>query len=340
MGEPRWLLLAHQLPARLSNARVKTWRRLQRLGAVPIRNAVYALPNTEACREDFEWIRSEIVALGGDATVFAADAISHGGAEDIVAAFQRTRNQEYQALKAEVDRVLGSIRGKRAPALARNQRLRRTVRALKDRFGALERIDFHNATARDAAATALAALDRAVDRERPAAPRTAKPSPPDLRRRRWVTRPRPGVDRMASAWLIRRFIDASATFAFADTPAESDVPFDMYTGEFSHQGGRCTFEVLAERFDLASPAVSRIGQIVHDLDMKEAKYAPLEAPAIGRMVEGLRSLHADDGTLLEQGIVMFEALARSFESTDVPTQLRREKTDKRAGGRRAHVQSQ
>ena len=76
MSEPRWLLLAHQLPTRLSNARVKTWRRLQQLGAVPARNSVYVLPNSEQSREDFEWLRSEIVALGGEATVFTADAIS------------------------------------------------------------------------------------------------------------------------------------------------------------------------------------------------------------------------------------------------------------------------
>src|ERR1700747_1735574 len=88
-----WLLLGHQRPARSSNARVKTWRRLQQIGAVPARNSVYVLPNTEQCREDFEWIRSEIVALGGEATVFGADAISAGGTEDIVAVFQHTREQ-------------------------------------------------------------------------------------------------------------------------------------------------------------------------------------------------------------------------------------------------------
>src|ERR1700675_1772486 len=95
-ADPRWLLLGHQVPTRLSNARVKTWRRLQQLGAVPSRNSVYVLPNTEQCREDFEWLRSEIAALGGEATVFAADAISQGGAEDIVKVFQESRTQDYR----------------------------------------------------------------------------------------------------------------------------------------------------------------------------------------------------------------------------------------------------
>ncbi len=120
---------------------------------------------------------------------------------------------------------------------------------------------------------------------------------------------------MASAWLIRRFIDPKATFGFVETPAKADVPFDMYTGAFSHHGSLCTFETLAQRFRLTDPAIGRIGHIVHDLDTKETRYGPAEAPAVGRLVEGLRRTHADDHALLKQGITMFEALARSFEAS-------------------------
>jgi hypothetical protein len=134
----------------------------------------------------------------------------------------------------------------------------------------------------------------------------------DFRNRRWVTRPRPGVDRMASAWLIRRFIDPHATFAFVDEPLAADVPFDMYTGELTHQGPLCTYQVLAERFALTEPAVERIGRIVHDLDMRDTPYASTDAPLVGRMVEGLRQLHADDHALLQHGVEMFEALARGI----------------------------
>ena len=117
---------------------------------------------------------------------------------------------------------------------------------------------------------------------------------------------------MASAWLIRRFIDPNATFAFVDQPSASDVPFDMFIGEFSHQGPLCTFEVLARRFGLAEPVVEHIGQIVHDLDMHDAKYASADSPLVGRMVEGLRRIHADDRTLLDRGMEMFETLARGI----------------------------
>ena len=121
------------------------------------------------------------------------------------------------------------------------------------------------------------------------------------------------VDRMASAWLIRTFIDPRATFAFVDKPAVSDVAFDMYGGGFGHRGGLCTFEVLCVEFGITSPAVNHIARIVHDLDLKETTYAMPEAPVVGRMVEGLRAGHADDAALLEQGIGMFDALARSFD---------------------------
>jgi hypothetical protein len=134
----------------------------------------------------------------------------------------------------------------------------------------------------------------------------------DYKHKVWVTRPRPGVDRMASAWLIRRSVDAKAAFAFRAKPRGSEVPFDMYTGDFGHQGELCTFETLAARFAVRDPAVTQIGQIVHDLDMKEARYNRPEGPAVGRLVEGLRQMYKDDLALLEHGIEMFEALARSF----------------------------
>jgi hypothetical protein len=313
MNEPRWLLLAHQLPARLSNARVKTWRRLQQLGAVPVRNSVYVLPNTEQCREDFEWLRSEVIALGGEATVFAADAISQSGGEDIVAVFQAHRTRDYRALQKEIHRLFAAARGKRVAA-DRRQKIARAVRALRDRFETLQRIDFFAAVARDETADALAELERKVaGPELTRAPASSGSSKPEFHGRRWVTRPRPGVDRMASAWLIRRYIDPKAAFAFVDRPADSDVPFDMYTGGFGHRGALCTFEVLCEDFAIAAAPATRIAQIVHDLDLKENKYNAPEAAVIGRMIDGLRAVHTDDAALLEHGMGMFEALARSFE---------------------------
>jgi hypothetical protein len=334
---PRWLLLAHLLPARTSNARVKTWRRLKQIGAVPTRNSVYVLPNTEACREDFEWIRSEIVALGGEATVFAADALNAEGAGDIEATFRRVRDADYLELTRDLERLIVRSRSARSKGGGDEAKLR-AVNQMRERFNDIRRVDFFRAPAGDAAADAIAVLEqRLAGRNaggREAGMRVASKT---FMNRRWVTRPRPGVDRMASAWLIRRFIDPKATFGFVDRPAGADVPFDMYGGEFSHQGERCTFEVLAQRFGITDASVARLAQVVHDLDMKENRYCAPEAPAVSRMVEGLRQLHADDAALLEQGMTMFDALARSFELSAAPrrtTKARGKRTTNRRGTRR------
>jgi hypothetical protein len=313
MTTPRWLLLVYQLPPRSSNARVKTWRRLQQIGALATRNAVYVLPNTEACHEDFEWLRKEIVAAGGEATVFTADAASDGSAEELVKMFQRTRESDYAAIGQRIDRLLKTRPVK--PSAAGRTRQQREVRQLRDRFNNVLKTDFFGAAARDEVGSSLARLEHVVSgrsADKRAAAASTQLSRRAFQRRRWVTRPRPGVDRMASAWLIRRFIDPKATFAFVDQPRKNDVPFDMYTGEFSHQGDACTFEVLLARFAITDSAALRIGQVVHDLDMKETKYAAPESPVVGRMVEGLRAMHAADDDLLDHGIGMFEALARSF----------------------------
>ena len=322
----RWLLLAHQLPTRPSHTRVKTWRRLQHIGAVATRNSVYVLPNTPQCREDFEWIRSEIVAAGGEATVFAADALDADGDQVIETGFRKSREADYADLKREADQLLMlTTRKRRGTTTLRREPLSRAVRLLRERLADIERIDFGRAPGRQAATEVVASLDRhLVEYTRPRAPAAAAQlRVADFRNRRWVTRPRPGVDRMASAWLIRRYIDPRATFAFVDHPADADVPFDMYEGELSHQGSLCTFETLAQRFGLRGTAIEKIGQVVHDLDMKQSRYAAPEGPAVGRMVEGLRDMHADDHVLLEQGIAMFEALARSFDSAVAARQPRK-----------------
>ena len=272
------------------------------------------------------------MAAGGEATVFAADALNADGDQAIVETFRLSRDADYARLERDGDQLLTSARTARKAGAPSREQLHRAVRALRERFAAIERMDFCNAHGRQGAAEVLARLERrlAEPGHRSIRANASPQSAAAFRNRRWVTRPRPGVDRMASAWLIRRFIDPRATFAFVDQSGEADVPFDMYTGEFSHQGSLCTFETLAERFSLRNDAVDRLGHIVHDLDMKDTHYAMAEGPAVDRMVEGLQRMHTDDHVLLEQGIAMFEALARSFESgaqkRESPRRVRRPKS--------------
>jgi hypothetical protein len=153
----------------------------------------------------------------------------------------------------------------------------------------------------------------------------------------WITRPRPGVDRMSSAWLIRRFIDPNARFLFGEahtTPAA--IPFDTFDAEFGHQGAHCTFETLCDRFVITDPGVRHIARIVHDIDLKETKYEEAETPTISRIVDGLRRAHNDDDALLRSGMDVFEALYRSLaEVSKTPPKTAGSGGRPRAAGRRS-----
>jgi hypothetical protein len=308
---------------------VKTWRRLQQLGAVAIRNAVYVLPDSPQAREDFEWMKAEILANKGEASVFAADTIDSLTHDDIVAVFRADRARLFESIRGDVralSRKAAQTGAMRGPEL---RRLQRGVRQLRDRFAQVAATDFFTAGGREETHRALTELEQLVVGP-VAAPRApAGPGavlrPEDYRGgKTWVTRPRPGIDRSGSAWLIRRFIDPAARFAFGDEPPDSSkaIPFDMYEVEFGHHGDHCTFEVLSERFGIEDRAVARLGRLVHDLDLKEHRYNVEEAATVGRLIDGLRQVFPGDEELLEHGVVIFEALYRSFAGELVPDPTR------------------
>ena len=309
----RWLLLVHQLPATPSNARVRTWRRIQQLGAIPLKQAAYVLPDSAETREDFEWLKSEIEASGGEASVFAAVSLDARTDGRLIAEFRALREATYEALIKDVRRLLKSRSGKRQRGRADGAD--RALQGLRERLSAMERIDFFGAPSRGVAESLIAQLEALV-----AAPSPHRSTGHDGRsvaefaRRTWVTRPRPGVDRMASAWLIRRFIDPQASFGFVTSPPEAgsrEIPFDMSGVEFSHRGSECTFETLCAEFGLRQPAVVHLATLVHDLDLKDGRYGPPEAATVGELIEGLQMSYADDHALLVQGVALFEALYRS-----------------------------
>jgi len=315
-----WLMLVHLLPATPSNVRVKTWRRLQSAGAVGLKNSVYVLPNSPQAREDFEWIKTEIAAMKGSANILVAEALDSATEQEIVSAFQRARGADYRALQSDAQNLLKRLKTARNPAAIRAKSTR-TTRQLRERCNALQAVDFFHAPEREEAIAVLDMLDRRLAGDRAASKRISVEGGTLMKEKfeakMWVTRPRPGIDRMASAWLIRRFIDAKAKFAFAPKAEEkpSAVPFDMYGVQFSHEGNRCTFETLARLFRVEGQAIDRIGQIVHNLDLKDEQYQVPEEAVVGRLVEGLRQVHSYDQELLERGMEMFEALYRSFTNT-------------------------
>lgn len=300
-----WLLLIHQLPAEPAYLRVKVARRLRRLGAVKLKNSVYVLPASDEAAEDFHWLLREIVAGGGDATVTRTILVDGIDDEEVRAMFQRERDSEYDEITAD---ARAAIAGEPRPD--ETQRLRRRLDEATGR-------DFFDAPGRAAAEHAVAGAEQRLRSASasPARPVTASDHP---RGTTWVTRRHIKVDRLASAWLIRRFIDPAARFAFVD-PASyrhtaGELRFDMFEGEFSHEGERCTFETLLARFALDEPALRRVGEVVHDLDCKEDRYGHPEGAGVAALVQGIAAAHPEDEERLQAGLSLFEALYQSFRS--------------------------
>jgi hypothetical protein len=330
----RWLLFVHQLPPSPSNLRVRTWRRLQELGAVAVKQSVYALPDNPESREDFEWLKVEIEGSGGTASVFSAEHVDTAAETALIEEFRSARQLAYAELAAELQRLRRAGQSRQPPAGRR-----RDLARYRQRFAAIERVDFFGSAGRDRVVALLAELEAASGAGDPKSKtqRANDGSTQDYAGRLWVTRPRPGVDRMASAWLIRRFIDAAARFGFlADVKAApaNAVPFDMFGAGFGHQGDRCTFETLQARFDIRDPAVTRLAEIVHDLDLKDGKFEAAEVTTVGATIDGLQLSCADDERLLEHGMVMFEALYRSFADRVRPPRPRGVAAAKRRPSRR------
>jgi hypothetical protein len=296
-----WLLLLLSLPPRPSSLRVRAWRRLRALGAVPLKSGAYLLPDGGDRYEQFQWLTQEIQRDGGDATLLRADRIENMPQPDIVRLFQEARNQDYAAL---ADRYRKLLKGRR-PRLG--DEMARLAREL-DR---LSEIDFFEAPGRREADRAREAVEQrtATARARPAG--AAPPLDLDaLKGRRWVTRPRPHVDRIASAWLIKRFVDPQAEFVFAaadQVPADA-IPFDMAGIELGHHGEDCTFETLLRRTGLRDRKLAILAEIVHEADLKDQKFARDEARGIDLALRGLLSAIKDDHEALAQGMTLFDGL--------------------------------
>jgi hypothetical protein len=317
----RWLLLIHQLPAKPAYARVKVWRRLQALGAVTVKGAVYALPANAETGEDFAWLAKEIVESGGEAIVCEAALVDGLSDREMQALFDVARDEDYQRIAGEA-RELGARLADELPDGALSEIASQTAR-LRKQLDTVVAIDFFGADGREPAEGLVSGLearlqreDTAVNTQRTDGEPAVAGEPTGLTGRVWVTRKGVQIDRIASAWLIRRFIDEGARFKFVPgtgyAPASGEMRFDMFEGEFTHRGDRCTFEVLLAEVGLDDPALRAIGEIIHDIDLKDGKYGREEAAGIRTLIAGIASSHNDDNQRLERGGAVFDDLHRSF----------------------------
>ena len=314
-----WLLLIHQLPAKPAYLRVKIWRRLQNLGAVAVKNAVHALPMNEETQEDFEWLMREIVEGGGEAVVCEARLIDGISDQDVRALFDRARDADYDDVAKDARAVAKSLRRNAKPEALAERRAQ--VARLRKRLAQVVSVDFFGAIGREKAESVLRELESRLsegDVVKGKASVDSGASPfGTLRDRIWVTRQGVHVDRIASAWLIRRFIDPQARFKFvtgkAYRPEPGELRFDMFEAEFTHEGDKCTFEVLLERGALKDPALHAIAEIIHDIDLKDDKFGRTEVAGIRTLIEGISVATKDDSDRIARGTEVFNSLYDYFK---------------------------
>jgi hypothetical protein len=312
-----WLLLSHQPPTKPAYFRVKIWRRLQEIGAVSLKNSVYVLPAGEQSREDFGWLLREIERGGGDGVICEATLVDGMSDQQLRSLFDAARDADYGKLTKELRNLQAPV--KRAGATRRQNvpALRVQVARLRRRLAEISAIDFFGATGRLTAEALLAEIDAQLA-ERPAEPAAAvETAASALTGKIWVTRRDVHIDRIACAWLIRRFIDPAARFKFV--PARNyrakpgELRFDMFEAEFTHEGDRCSFEVMLERIGLDDAALRAIAEIVHDIDLKDGKFAREQVAGIAHVVAGICMTQPDDlariervGTLLDDSYAYFK----------------------------------
>ena len=313
----RWLLLLHQLPAKPSYLRVKVWRRLQGIGAVAVKNAVYVLPASEQAQEDFDWVLKEVTEAGGEAVICEARFVDGLTDDEVKAQFNATREREYEGLTKEARNLAKSLR-KKITSERRVEAKSRLTR-LKARQAEIVALDFFGAVGREAVDGLLAGIESRLTEEvaeRPMPDRSKAAGPEDLKGHVWVTRQGVFIDRIACAWLVRRFIDPTARFKFVPpkgyVPEMGEVRFDMFEAEFTHEGDRCSFEVILERSGLQDRALQAIAEIVHDIDLKDEKFGRTECAGIRTLFAGAAVAHSDDEARIAAGSTILDNLYAYF----------------------------
>jgi hypothetical protein len=303
MKESPWLMLVFSLPARSASQRVQIWRKLQRYGMLALRSSGYVLPNNAVNQERMEWLATAIRTYKGQASVVLVQGFDDLPAEHIKNLFVEARSRDYQKLLHEAKRVLAL-----SPARRPGGRLNR----IRRRFLELQDIDFFGSPLQAKVKNLLAQADRA---ETQPAGRKGRGKSGEYVNRLWMTRPRPGIDRVSSAWLIRRYIDPKARFIFAaELSAHTDaIPFDMFCQQgFGHRGEDCTFETLQKEFSIKDVKVKRIAQIIHDADLGDEKFGRVEGQGLDKVLNGWAKQDLPDDELLKRGMDLIEGLYESL----------------------------
>lgn len=309
-----WLMLIHQVPNSPAYLRVKMWRRLQKIGAVAVKNAVYVLPRSEQSSEDFHWIAREIIESGGEASVCEATFVEGITTKDLITLFQEAREADYGEFRKEIREVIEDQRAAESTGDAWASGFVARVSRLRERLTEIQAIDFFPSPSARQTGIAITELESRI---RQAPLRKGQQPSGSYSGRTWVTRTGVHVDRIASAWLIRRFIDSQARFKFVAAkgyrPEAGELRFDMFDAEFTHEGSLCTFEVLMARLSITDRALRRLAEVVHDIDLKESRFGHPETAGVALVINAICSKHKEDVSRIERATILLDDLYEYFK---------------------------
>jgi hypothetical protein len=314
--EIKWLLLIHQIPPKPSYFRVKVWRRLQQVGAVPIKQSVYVLPKNDQGLEDFSWMLREIKDGGGEASICEAAFIDGITDEQIIAMFRDARKVDYEEIIKDTRSILAELPPAPDAQIENVSHADGQLARLQKKMAELTAIDYFECPDRGVAEVLLANLAEQL-RGAKTGKLTQTKSHKDLTGKTWVTRENVYVDRMACAWLIRRFIDTTARFKFVSSkkykPQPNELRFDMFDAEYTHDGDLCSFEMMIRRCGLDQQLFTPLAEIVHDIDLKDEKFGRPETAGIKTLFSAIVTAHPKDEERIEIGGKILDDLFEHYK---------------------------
>lgn len=312
-GDPvSWLFLLFNLPAKHSSYRVKAWRRLKKFGAIQLKTSTYVLPDEPVHYERFQSLAKEIVNNGGEAALVRVKDIEGMPYAALVAMFNEARAREYDEIAEPLTLLIRDTRGRKtSPEAFTNQ-----LQKLHQRFEEIYDIDFFQSS-RGEDLERLFRRAESLDSTRGESERKGRLRAEEYQGKTWITRPRPEIDRVGSAWLIHNFIDPEAKFVFARTTAKYQraLPYVMIESEFSYHIDCCTFETLIELFAIRERAVLRLAETIHDADLGDDKFHRVEGFGIDQMLKGWAKQGLSDEEILLRGFQCLDGLHAQFKLT-------------------------
>ena len=303
-----WVVFSYSLPSKASSSpRVTLWRRLQRLGAITPKAGVYVLPDRDECVEAFQWLAQEVQQAKGEAVVMRVERFEGLSDPQIIELFRDSCRKKYSMIETEAAELEKDLRSTK-----KSKNSAELLEKLRKKYAEAAQVDFFESPEGSTVALKLRGIQQALRQGTSSALRVSPVALSDYRDKRWVTRPRPHVDRLACAWLIRQFIDPKAVIRYSTQPEPDEIAFDMRGAEFGHTGDLCTFETMISAFSLKEPALRLVSEIVHDIDIRDGRYARPEIGGIDIVLKGWLLAGLSDSELESRGVALFDGLYTAF----------------------------